>query len=76
MVKARWLSRPVVVMPQAEVAVIAARPGRFTPGRRGTRIAKVRGHQYLIVFREHPDHVIVLAVVHTRSGTSYWLNPP
>jgi toxin ParE1/3/4 len=55
---------------------IAAQPGRFTPGLRNTRIAKVRGYQYLIVFREHPDHIIVLAVVHARSGTSYWLTPP
>jgi len=55
---------------------IAAQPGRFTPGIRNTRIAKVRGYQYLIIFRENLDHILVVAVVHSRSGTSYWLTPP
>jgi plasmid stabilization system protein ParE len=63
---------------RVEVALddIAAQPGRFIPGIRNTRIAMVRGYQYLIIFREHTDHILVVAVVHSRSGTSYWLTPP
>ena len=55
---------------------VADQPGRFIPGVRGTRIAIVRGYQYLIIFRENTDHILVVAVVHSRSGTSYWLTPP
>jgi plasmid stabilization system protein ParE len=55
---------------------IADQPGRFAPGIRNIRIAVVRGYQYLIIFREHRDHILVVAVVHSRSGSSYWLTPP
>ena len=55
---------------------IADQPGRFMPGARNTRIAMVRGYQYLIIYRENVDHIHVVAVVHSRSGTSYWLTPP
>jgi toxin ParE1/3/4 len=54
---------------------IADQPGRFTPGARNTRIAMVRGYQYVIIFRELSDHILVIAVVHSRSA-SYWLTTP
>lgn len=40
---------------------IADQPGRFTPGARNTRIARVRGYQYLIIFAS--------------TATTFWWSP-
>jgi len=47
-------------------------PESFPPYMHGTRMCLLKKFPYLVVFREYPDHLFVVAVAHGRQRPGYW----
>jgi plasmid stabilization system protein ParE len=60
----------------AVVQRIEANPKQFPPAPRATRRPMVRRFPYLVIFRETPDAVYVVAVFHTSRDPRIWHGRP
>ena len=56
----------------AVVAAITREPERFPRTSRTVRRALVRRFPYGVFFREYPDHVVILGVIHARRDWHRW----
>ena len=45
---------------------------RFPAYLKGTRRCLLKKFPYLIVFKEYPDHVFIVAVAHSKRRPGYW----
>lgn len=53
------------------LALIGQRPESFPSHRRGTRRLLLQDFPYLVVFRQLPDHIEVMAVAHASRRPAY-----
>jgi toxin ParE1/3/4 len=51
---------------------IASEPQRFPKVGRDIRRCVVRKYPFIIFFKDHPDHVRILAIAHTSRRPDYW----
>src|ERR1700736_6438491 len=75
----RWYARRSMATAQRfaleldhALAQIAAAPQRWSPHLHGTRVYQLRHFPYLVVYRELPNSVEVIAVAHGSRRTAYW----
>ena len=54
------------------VREIASAPQRFPRVGRDIRRCVVRKYPFIIFFKDHPDHVRILAIAHTSRRPYYW----
>jgi toxin ParE1/3/4 len=54
------------------VEEISRSPQRFLPFHAGTRRALLRHFPFLVVFRERPDSIEIIAIAHGRRRPGYW----
>jgi hypothetical protein len=47
-------------------------PQSFTPHTHGTRIAPIRKFRHWIVFIELPQHILIVALMHSSRRPGYW----
>jgi toxin ParE1/3/4 len=47
-------------------------PQLGAPGRRGTRTWKVTRFPYLLVYRDEPERVVIVAFAHAKRRPGYW----
>jgi toxin ParE1/3/4 len=63
---------PFLAAIDLHINLIAANPQRFPLVGRGIRRCVVRKYPFIIFFREHSDHLRILAVAHTSRHPDYW----
>lgn len=51
---------------------IRQNPQLGAPHRRGTRKRRVSGFPYLIIYREEPDRILIVAIAHGKREPGYW----
>jgi toxin ParE1/3/4 len=57
---------------KAKLLQIASSPRRWAVEKDGTRHALLRPFQYMIVFRQQKDVIVVIAYAHTSRRPGYW----
>ncbi len=70
----RHLGTEFTVEVEYALSRVAENPEIGSPMRRGARKLLVRRFPYLIIYRVHPDHVLVLAVGHQRRHPDFWFD--
>ena len=55
------------------IANIELDPKRFSVIHLDFRYARIFGFPYIVVYQQRSDHVLILAVAHTRRRERYWL---
>lgn len=70
--ESRDLGRAFLTEIDAAIGRVADLPGRYPVIYRDTRRALVARFPYAIIFRVFPDHVMVLAILHTRRDPARW----
>ena len=56
----------------ATIDAILESPGQFAMTLAGCRFARTKRYPYLIIFRNSPRGVVVIAVAHSRRRPGYW----
>ena len=57
---------------QATKLFIRENPQLGAPHQRGTRKRPVNGFPYLVIYRDEPDRVFVIAIAHGKRRPDYW----
>ena len=63
---------PFLAAINRHVREIASAPQRFPKVGRDIRRCVVRKYPFIIFFKDHPDHVRILAIAHTSRHPDYW----
>ncbi len=56
----------------AAVRCIGENPARWPPHFADTRRLRLKQFPYLVIFRERPDRIAIMAVAHARRNPGYW----
>ncbi len=63
---------PFLTAINRHIREIASAPRRFPKVGRGIRRCVVRKYPFIIFFKDHPDHIRILAIAHTSRHPNYW----
>jgi toxin ParE1/3/4 len=64
---------PFLATINQHVVEISSAPRRFPKVGRDVRRCVVRKYPFIIFFKDHPDHIRILAVAHTSRHSDYWM---